>query len=618
MKALDLYAKPGQLSASEQAAQASTALHDAILVSGKTNADKGLAATRSLEEAKRQLTKTIGLLPKPYQYKGGCAIKLVTTQVVSLCDQVLGLLGRAMPILKRDLEAYTKETRAQKPSDLVLDVRASQRKQELAETKAELDRKIASDITPELDSIVAYFGSVNESRAAKTGGANPPNMERVWDLYFSIAAKVYTVETLLPVAIKIQRSAAIMMKEINKVIKTTPLSEAEQEEEKKICSKEAGEWKRVLKEKLKETETGVESNVNPLFAKTGRTSSSTMVPSSGVPMTDRKGKKTPNATTEAAATPPSSGREQEAVLNAPASSSSAAAPTESLQSKTFAELTAMRRELEPEYRQLYAELYGPPGGPRYAVDSRDPRHMALQAALDPVQARWEAIAAELKTRPETIQAQQEKNRVRLDEARKELEKSIKRQAELDPDSDLSHRPEAASLSKTISSLNREIARLEAALGSAAAPPLGVLEMEAPAGPIPPGDFAGAPVVQPPISATEAASALPGMAPETPGTTLELPSVGDRPPAAAAPADTPGQGVELTPVQLYQKTSTRGLTKGEAQEAPAVKAARSMRNLFASKGGSRKSTFKRRRVGKQNGRRTRRSKNRANRTHSHAR
>ena len=148
--------------------------------------------------------------------------------------------------------------------------------------------------------------------------------------------------------------------------------------------------------------------------------------------------------------------------------------------------------------------------------------------------------------------------------------------------------------------------------------MGALEIAAPetAG-IPPGDFAGAPVLQPPISATEAASALPGMAPETPGTTLELPSVGERPPAAAAPADPPGQGLELTPVKMYQKTSTRGLTKGEAQEAPAVKAARSMRNLF-KKGGSRKSTFKRRRVGKQNGRRTRRSKNRADRTHSNAR
>lgn len=292
-----------------------------------------------------------------------------------------------------------------------------------------------------------------------------------------------------------------------------------------------------------------------------------------------------------------------------------AAPTESLKTKTFAELTAMRQELEPEYRQLYAELYGPPGGPRYAVDSRDPRHMALQAALDPVQARWQAIAAELKTRPETIQAQQEKNRIRLDEARKELEKSIKRQAELDPDSVPSHMLEADSVYKRISSLNREIARLEAALGSAAAPPLGVLEMEAPAGPIPPGDFAGAPVVQPPISATEAASALPGMAPETPGTTLELPSVGDRPPAAAAPADTPGQGVELTPLSMYE---TRAPTTRRSEPAPKSQRLLRQASQKLGIGSSRKSTFKRRRVGKQNGRRTRRSKNRANRTHSHAR
>ena len=119
-------------------------------------------------------------------------------------------------------------------------------------------------------------------------------------------------------------------------------------------------------------------------------------------------------------------------------------------------------------------------------------------------------------------------------------------------------------------------------------------------------------------AEEAASALPGMVQAEGAKEQELPIVGERPPAAAAPADNPEQGVEMvTPVKMYQKTSTRGLTKGEAQEAPAVKAARSMRNLF-KKGGSRKSTFKRRRVGKQNGRRTRRSKNRADRTHSNAR
>ena len=212
--------------------QGATTRHDKILTEVPSFLKKVPGFIKEINGMKKGLASGMKELPKPEQYRGGCAIRVIADEFEDILNKLSPLIERRHEGLKKAFNDYKKETNDQP----IYDSAIQRDDAKFAESKASIDTAVR-----ELNArIETFFASVERMK----GGARV--LEKVYNLMDQIDLGVYALKRYTANVLGLKDSYDKILRMIEEVKDKRLETPAEWEEEKKSCPGQIETMRKVM------------------------------------------------------------------------------------------------------------------------------------------------------------------------------------------------------------------------------------------------------------------------------------------------------------------------------------------------------------------------------------